>query len=55
MKAIIIDDERRARNVLSILIKENCPTVHNIFEASDLLSGVELIKKERPQIVFLDI
>ncbi|WP_046757271.1 LytR/AlgR family response regulator transcription factor [Kordia jejudonensis] len=55
MKVIIIDDERKARNLLHILIAENCPKIKEIYEAEDLLSGVELIKKERPQIVFLDI
>lgn len=55
MKAIIIDDERKARNVLRILIEENCPKITEIFEAEDLLGGVALIEKEEPNIVFLDI
>ncbi|QOD59723.1 response regulator transcription factor [Polaribacter haliotis] len=55
MKALIIDDEKKARRVLNILIEENCPKITKIFEAEDLLSGVELIKKEQPAIVFLDI
>jgi len=55
MKAIIIDDERKARNVLKILIEENCPKITTVLEAEDLLSGVALIKKEQPNIVFLDI
>ena len=55
MKALIIDDEKKARQVLHILVEENCPKITEIFEASDLLSGIELIKKEQPSIVFLDI
>lgn len=55
MKALIIDDEKKARQVLRILIEENCPKVTQVFEAEDLLSGVELIKIEAPSIVFLDI
>jgi two-component system LytT family response regulator len=55
MKAIIIDDERKARNVLRILVEENCPKIIQIFQAENLLEGVELIKKEKPTIVFLDI
>ncbi|WP_033960171.1 LytR/AlgR family response regulator transcription factor [Psychroserpens jangbogonensis] len=55
MKALIIDDEKKARQVLRILIEENCPKITQIFEAEDLLSGVELIKQETPSIVFLDI
>jgi len=55
MKAIIIDDETKARNLLRILVEENCPKITEIFEAGDLLSGVEIIKEEAPSIVFLDI
>ncbi|WP_435262163.1 LytR/AlgR family response regulator transcription factor [Tenacibaculum sp. nBUS_03] len=55
MKVIIIDDERKARNVLNTLIVENHSDITDVFQAEDLVSGVELIKKERPQIVFLDI
>ncbi|MFP4845255.1 LytR/AlgR family response regulator transcription factor [Winogradskyella sp. PE311] len=55
MKALIIDDEKKARQVLQILIEENCPKVSKIFQAEDLISGVELIKDETPNIVFLDI
>nr|WP_294936311.1 LytTR family DNA-binding domain-containing protein [uncultured Flavobacterium sp.] len=55
MKAIIIDDERKARNLLRILIAENCSKITSVIEAEDLLSGVALIKEHRPQIVFLDI
>jgi two-component system, LytTR family, response regulator len=55
MKAIIIDDERKARNLLRVLIEENCAKINEVFEAEDLLSGVALIKELQPQIVYLDI
>lgn len=55
MNAIIIDDEPKARNLLRILIEENCPKITQIHEAGDLLSGVEIIRRETPSIVFLDI
>lgn len=55
MKAIIIDDEQKARNLLHILIEENCKNITEIYQADNLLSGVELIKAEQPQLVFLDI
>jgi two-component system LytT family response regulator len=55
MKALIIDDEKKARQVLRVLIQENCPKITQIFEADNLLSGVDLIKNESPSIVFLDI
>jgi two-component system LytT family response regulator len=55
MKVVIIDDEPKARKLLEVLIRENCPKVTTIFTAEDLLSGVEVIKQEQPQVVFLDI
>ena len=55
MKVVIIDDERKARNVLKILIEENCPKITKIFEAEDLKSGIDIIKEELPNIVFLDV
>ncbi|MGH2664775.1 LytR/AlgR family response regulator transcription factor [Flavobacterium sp.] len=55
MKAIIIDDERKARNLLKVLLEENCKKITTVFQAEDLLSGVALIKEHQPQIVFLDI
>jgi two-component system LytT family response regulator len=55
MKAIIIDDERKARNVLKILIEENCYKITEIFSAENLLDGIAIIKEEKPNIVFLDI
>lgn len=55
MKAIIIDDEEKARNLLRVLVQENCKKITEIVEADHLLKGIELIKAHRPQIVFLDI
>lgn len=55
MKAIIIDDEKRARNLLRILIEENCPKITQTFEAGNLIDGISIIKEEEPNIVFLDI
>jgi two-component system LytT family response regulator len=55
MKALIIDDENKARRLLSKLIDETCEDVKSIFEASNLEEGIEIIKKEKPDIVYLDI
>lgn len=55
MKTIIIDDEPKARRLLKVLLEENCPQVSEIYTAESLLGGVEIIKAERPKIVFLDI
>jgi len=53
--ALIIDDEKKARTLLSTIIREHCPQVTTINEAADLPSGVTYIKEKRPNIVFLDI
>ncbi|WP_299674674.1 LytTR family DNA-binding domain-containing protein [uncultured Dokdonia sp.] len=55
MKAILIDDEPKARRLLEVLLRENCPKIKQTYQAEDLLSGVALIKEEEPQLVFLDI
>lgn len=55
MKAIIIDDEKRARRILNVLIEEECPEIDTVFEAENLVEGVEIIKAKKPDIVFLDI
>lgn len=55
MKAIIIDDENKARKLIHTLIVEECSEIETVFEASDLESGVAIIKEQHPDIVFLDI
>ncbi|GAA4244150.1 LytTR family DNA-binding domain-containing protein [Winogradskyella damuponensis] len=55
MKAIIIDDEKRARHLLANLLTEHCTNITSINEAQDLATGVDLIKKTKPDVVFLDI
>lgn len=55
MKAIIIDDEKKARNLLQILVEENCKKITETHQAATLLDGIKLIEEHQPQIVFLDI
>ncbi len=55
MKAIIIDDETKARNVLKTMLLDNSPKITKIIEADNLLDGVSLIQSEKPELVFLDI
>ena len=55
MKALIIDDEKKARHLIRILLTENCPEITSIDEAEDLEMGVQMIKEQQPDIVFLDI
>jgi two-component system LytT family response regulator len=55
IKAIIIDDESRARNVLNTLLERNCPNITVIDSCPDLIAGVASIKAHKPDVVFLDI
>ena len=55
MKAVLIDDEPKALQVLTILLQENCKEIEKISKAENLLDGVALIKSEQPDLVFLDI
>ena len=55
MEILIVDDELRARNLLKAIIEKHCPDVHEIFESSTMLEGVELIRTKSPRLVFLDI
>jgi two-component system LytT family response regulator len=55
MKAIIIDDEKRARVSLRLLIEEYCPTVTIVAECENLSEGVKSIRKHNPDVVLLDI
>ena len=55
MDVLLIDDEKKARQVLEVLLEENCPKINTIFQAENLMEGVAMIRKHNPRIVFLDI
>ncbi|VXC29601.1 DNA-binding response regulator [Flavobacterium sp. 9AF] len=55
MKAIVIDDEKRARLNLILLIEEYCKNVEIVAECENLSSGVKAIRKYKPDLVLLDI
>lgn len=55
MKAILIDDEKRARISLSLLLHEYCPQIDLVAECENLPEGVKAIRKLQPDVVFLDI
>jgi len=55
IKAVVIDDEIKSRQVLKDMIKKYCTNVSILGEASGCLEGIQIIKELKPQIVFLDI
>lgn len=56
IRAVIIDDEERARQLLGGMVSRVLSErVEVIAEADDVNSGIEVIRKEKPDLVFLDI
>ena len=55
IKAIIIDDEERARDILASCLAMYCPDVEVIATASNVPDGVLLINQHKPDLVFLDV
>lgn len=54
-KAILVDDEEWARDVLNKLITKFCPELEVVAICTDLLSAKESIDLHQPDVVFLDI
>lgn len=55
MKIIIIDDEDRARKSIADLLRLSDENATVIAEAQDVRSGIDAIKKHKPDLVLLDI
>ncbi|HRG53935.1 MAG TPA: response regulator, partial [Bacteroidia bacterium] len=55
MRAIIIDDEKKGREILKSLIETYCKEVEIIVQACNAEEGYELIQKHEPDVVFLDV
>jgi two-component system LytT family response regulator len=53
-KAVIVDDERLARNKLRSLLAQH-PQIRLVGEADGVDSAIETIVRTRPDVVFLDI
>ncbi len=53
-KALIVDDERLARNKLRLMLSE-FSEINIIAEADSVAEAVKMIGQEKPEIIFLDI
>jgi two-component system LytT family response regulator len=53
--AILIDDDINLRNGMKALLERTAPEIQIIGEADSVETGVVLMKKAQPQVVFLDI
>jgi two-component system LytT family response regulator len=55
LRALLIDDESKARRVVRVLLEEHFPLITVCGEAENLPDGSLLIRQLRPDIVFLDV
>lgn len=55
MKAIIIEDEVAAINLLSKIVENYCPNIELVANASNIEDGLCLIESANPDLVFLDL
>lgn len=55
IKAIIVDDELMARNLLNGIIADNCPQIEVMESCVNLPDAVKAIRNHQPDLVFLDI
>ena len=55
LKAIIVDDEGKARRILERFIVEYCPQLEIVAVVENVPEAVKAIQKTNPDVVFLDI
>ena len=55
ISAIIVEDEKVSRKVLTEYIKKYCPDIQLLGEAGNIDEAQKLIEQNKPQLVFLDI
>ncbi|MBT8189910.1 MAG: response regulator transcription factor [Saprospiraceae bacterium] len=55
IKSIIVDDERHSRQLLEVLLKRYCQDIKLLGQASSVAEAVELINRQAPDLIFLDI
>ena len=55
IKAVIVEDEKKSRETLRGLLRLYCPDITLVEEADGVASGLEAIRKHKPDVVFLDI
>ena len=55
IKALVVDDEKKARDILTGMLNAHCPQVNVIGQADSVSLAEELIRSTKPDLVFLDI
>ena len=55
IRVVIIEDEQKAADLLQMMLESCQPDLEVVDKCSNLTAGVKSIKKNNPQLVFLDI
>jgi two-component system response regulator YesN len=55
MKALIVDDEKHVRDAIRMLVDWDSYGIHEILEAAEGLTAIQLIEAEQPDIIFTDM
>jgi two-component system LytT family response regulator len=55
LRAVLVDDEESARDVLQNLLERFCSDVEVVAKCENLPEAVSVIQREQPDLVFLDI
>lgn len=55
LRAIIVDDEPAARNILEIMLQEHNAEIQVVDSCADVMAAVKSINHLKPDVVFLDI
>lgn len=55
INAIIVDDEEKSRDLLQKLLSRYCPEIHIAGTSDSVDVAVEMIRKNKPDLLFLDI
>ena len=55
IKALVIEDEQKSREMMVMLIEKNCPQLSLLGAAKNVKEGVEMINTLNPDLIFLDI
>lgn len=55
IKAVIIEDEQKSREVLKKLLEKNCSEIEIVGMAESVQQGIELVRALQPELLFLDI
>ncbi len=55
LRAVIVDDEQDAVSFIESIAREYCPEIEIVGKAFSAIEGIEVIGREKPDLVFLDV